>query len=508
MADKRKFTALDVLAMAQKKHPQLLGSSEYERYSTRVPYIDRILGGSVTRGGVPKGGVVEISGEFSSGKTTTILQILRQILDSSPSEDAVLIFDYEHSMDKMYAQKAFGLELDNSNPRVQYYEPITIGDARKILGPLFKISEEVGYCPVRAVAMDSVAAMNPDAMMEAAYDGEKNKTIGLQARELGQFLTEYVGLFEKFGVTLLLANQVRSKVKLNMYEGGPSEDTSGGRALKFYSWIRMVLKPRGNVRVKAWDPVSGERGERDLFKKIQITTIKNKTAPPYLTDEVYIRYGSGFDNAMTAVTKGQVYGLFHPDAMSSMKQQEEKKERYVTGDGRKGFTVWKLKVDPKDPWVCQVLDKKNSTGRRVVDKEALLTAPTLVDLAEELKKNENKPVWKYLIKEILRHYQRDLELFLAPGERKDLHDLVLDDDDDIQDAVKESAEKGEDYSEVELLERAKSVPTDSETALAGEKPKRRGRPPKKQQQEPDDSGDESSDDVDPNEVMEAVDDDD
>lgn len=457
MAKDKKLTMEDYAAASRKNFGAIFGKPKYDRYSSGVPFVDRIFGGSVSKGGVPRGGIIEISGENATGKTTLCLTVARSVLNISTEEEGILVLDFEHSMDMHYARRGFGIELDGSDPRVIYLRPFTIDDARSILAFYLKMAEECNFCPIKLVIIDSVAAMNPAKFLAGAMDtGEKSKDIGLKARELASLFSEYSGVFEKFGITCIFTNQLRSNIKLNQYEPGPAEDTTGGKAMKFYAWIRVFLKHKGFYQVKWWDPESGLEEKRNLFREVEVSTIKNKTAAPFLSDRLFIRHGSGFDNSMTAVVKGQNYGLFHPDSKDSAADKERHKQCYVTGDGRSGFRVWRYQVDPTNPWYCQVEDKKSSNGMRIACKQELLVSPSLVDLADDLKKEENKAVWQYLILEVLRHYRKDEELFMTKKERSALHAELLDDIRAQQDA--ESSSEREPVSEEEAIVTPDTLP--------------------------------------------------
>lgn len=418
------FSIMDLTGVLSKDFADLVNAKEVERVSTGIPYVDRIISGDVLGGGIPMGGVIEISGPFSSGKTTMALTIMRRFLRHFSEDEGAIYFDYENSVDARYAKSAFGISLDNSDPRVWYAQPSSIGEARRVLAKIFKTSEKEGVCPVRLVVFDSVAAMNPEVSLEAVIeDGEGRKDIGLQARDLSLLFMQFIGLFKKWGVTVILCNQLRSVIKMNKYEGGPDEETSGGKAIKFYCWTRMTLKPAGKVRAKAWDSMSGEMKDRDLYNVVRVTTIKNKVAAPFIQDEVHIRYGYGFDNAYTTVVKAAKYGAYHPDHKLTEADRQRTKQPYVTKDSPGKYVLWQYEtggINPAsgeaDPLYCQVEDKKNSTGRRIVKKTELLSASNLITLSEALVRPENKEAWNYLLTEILKHYEAD-DMYMTPAEK-------------------------------------------------------------------------------------------
>lgn len=404
-----------------KEFQELSEALTTEFVSTGNPYLDRVISGQYIGGGVPVGGVVEISGPQSSGKTTFSLGLIRRYLNHFTEDEGALYFDFENSVDKRYAKRAFGLNLDNTDPRLWYGQLGTVEEARAVLGKVFSIAEEEGVCPVRLVVIDSIAAMNTEEMIENALAGDNTKQLGLQAAGLGMLLREYIRLFKKHRVTLLVTNQLRSRINLTPYSGGPDEDTAGGRALKFYTWVRITLKPAGKVEISEWEPEKGTMGKRKLLDQVRVSTMKNKVGTPFLRDMVHIRYGYGFDTAYTTVIKGTLYGLFHPDSKNSEADRQRNKQVYVKGDGRSGYTLWQYEthVENGQPvkYHCAVDEQKDTTGKRKVRRTALLTAPSLEALSELLLRPENQVAWKYLVGEVLSHYERDDQLYMTPAEK-------------------------------------------------------------------------------------------
>ena len=261
-------------------------------------------------GGYPKGRIIEIFGPESSGKTTFALQAIAEVQKKG---GRAAFIDAEHALDPIYA-KALGVNINE----LLLSQPDTGEQALEICEALVR-SEAVNI-----VVIDSVAALVPQAEIEGEM-GDSH--IGLQARLMSQALRKLSGTINKTKTTAIFINQLREKV--GVLFGNP-ETTPGGRALKFYSTIRLDIRRAEQIK----------QGDKVVGNKTVVKVVKNKVAPPFRTATVDIMYGEGVSREGEIIDLGSEINVLEKSGAWYAYNGEK------VGQGKENVKIW-LKENPK-----------------------------------------------------------------------------------------------------------------------------------------------------------------
>jgi recombination protein RecA len=346
LTDKDKKAALDrTLADIMKEYGKgsimKLGEKSamrVETFSTGSISIDAALG----VGGIPRGRITEIYGPESSGKTTLALHV---VAEAQKTGGIAAFIDAEHALDAVYA-KRLGVDTDN----LLISQPDNGEQALEITERLVRSNA------VDVIVIDSVAALVP----KSEIDGEMgDATMGVQARLMSQAMRKLTGAVSKSKTCVIFINQIRDKIGVMF---GNPETTTGGRALKFYTSIRIDIRRIGQIKA----------GEQIVGNRTKIKVVKNKLAPPFKECEVDLMYGLGISREgdlidlasnMNVIAKSGTWYAFDDEKI---------------GQGRENAKQFLL----DNPDICQKIEKR-------VRQELGLIAQEMETAASAPKQNPN-----------------------------------------------------------------------------------------------------------------------
>lgn len=269
-------------------------------------------------GGIPRGRVIEIFGPEASGKTTLALQV---VAEAQKAGGVAAFIDAEHALDSSYA-KRIGVNLDE----LLISQPDTGEQALEIAEMLVRSSA------VDVIVIDSVAALVPKAEIEGEM-GDSH--LGLQARLMSQALRKLSGAISKSRTSAIFINQLREKIGVMF---GNPEVTPGGRALKFYSSVRLDIRRIESIK----------QGQDIIGNRVRVKVVKNKIAPPFKQAEFDIIYGQGAPKEGSILDMAVEFGVvLKSGAWYTYDQQR-------IGQGREGAKQF-LKENPK---ILNEIEKK------------------------------------------------------------------------------------------------------------------------------------------------------
>ena len=248
---------------------------EVQRVAEVIPSGILPLDVALGIGGIPRGRVVEIFGPEGGGKTTIALHILAE---AQKTGGLAAFIDAEHALDPRLASS---LGVDTAN--LYMSQPDSGEQAFYILDTLVRSGA------FDVVVIDSVAALTPQAEIDGKM-GEGSNQMGLHARLMSYALRRLTAAISKSNTTVIFINQLRAQISTG-YGAGPTETTTGGRALKFYSSVRIEVKRGKQVT----------QGETVIGHELWIKVVKNKQAPPFRTAHTTLIYGKGVPKAMSVL---------------------------------------------------------------------------------------------------------------------------------------------------------------------------------------------------------------
>lgn len=258
--------------------------------------INRLIGNGDHKdspGGIPRGFMCEICGDESTGKTTLALHIAKQALQAG---EVVIYADFEQSL-RLQLNYIKNIGLDTTSRNFVHLVPESLQDGVQEIGKSLVMARPA------LIIIDSVAAMLPKETLEKEAD--ETTQIGKHAKLVGSFINWIGKKLQKYNCALILINQFRANIKSSKYDPGPSQITTGGKALQYFIGLRIRLKKTTNVEeISEKSAITGVAEKKRISQEVKVVIEKNKVDIPWKSGPVFIVFGQGIDNIMSLITLG------------------------------------------------------------------------------------------------------------------------------------------------------------------------------------------------------------
>ena len=258
--------------------------------------VNRAIGngdGKGSPGGIPRGFMTELCGDESTGKTTFAIHTAKQALQAG---EIVVYADFEQSL-RLQQNYVRNIGLDTTSRNFIHLIPESLQEG----------VQEIGRSLVTVrpalIIIDSVAAMLPKETLDG--DADEVTTMGKHAKLVGSFINWISKKLQRYNCALLLINQFRSNIKQSKYDPGPSQITTGGKALQYFIGLRIRLKKTTNVEeISEKSSITGVSEKKRISQEVKVVIEKNKVDIPWKSCPLYIVFGQGIDNIMSIMELG------------------------------------------------------------------------------------------------------------------------------------------------------------------------------------------------------------